>query len=448
MLHARLKSASVSAEALQMGPPQTPRFRRPLRRALHLVAFALAALVATGVFTPGVAAAGAFDLTAGDEGSGPPAPVSVVDPSVYARGSRIKWADVRSGYWARTAIDYVGKHNNWMRDYPEQRNGETPFKPNKLEPRKLFLRAAVRAFAPDERPDPDIVFDDLPKSSNLWDFASVAVKLGWIERSGGKIRPDDAVSMQVVHQVLTTALGLRGPVNGIDRLETANGIGFKTTKYTGSTLIGMRIGLRYNHGNERDDVTPKSKLPRSEVAWSLYRAATVASWTLDAMDAYTNLTLPSMSTERAKIVRWGLRYAGYPYIWGGEWHRRTRSGYCCGAQPTGGFDCSGLTWWVIKRSGSGWDPTPPRSYRGWDLAQRSSADMARATRNRVGWKNKKVGDLLLYDGNRDGTVDHVNVYAGKGFAVDSSSSAGGVSLMWVGNGWYRDHFKYARRVVK
>ena len=431
-----------------MEPPQTPRRRRPLRRAVRSLAFALAALVATGVFTPALAAERVVDVSGGDAGSGPPPPPSVLDPTVFARGSRVKWADVRSGHWARSAIDYVGKFHKWMRDYPEQRNGETPFKPNKLEPRKLFLRSAVRAFAPNEPTDPDITFDDLPTSSNFWDFASVAVKLGWIEPSGGGIRPDDPVTMQVVHRVLVTALHLRGPANGIDTLSTANGIGFATTPTTGTTLIGMRIGLRYNHADEHDDVTPTSKLPRDEVAWSLYRAATVASGTLDDMERYTDLTLPKMNEQRAKLIQWGLRYAGYPYVWGGEWHKRTRSGYCCGKQPTGGFDCSGITWWVIRRSGSGWDPTPPRRYRGWDLAQRSSADMARSTRNRIGWKNKRVGDLLFYDGNRDGTVDHVDVYAGKGFAVDSSGSAGGVSLMWVGTGWYRDHFKYARRVVR
>jgi cell wall-associated NlpC family hydrolase len=254
--------------------------------------------------------------------------------------------------------------------------------------------------------------------------------------------------MQTVHQVLVRALRLRGPANGIDTLRTANGIGFSSPRNTGTTLIGMRIGLRYNHANERDDVTPTSKLPRAEVAWSLYRAATVSAGTLQDMERYTDLTLPAMSEQKAKIVAWGLRHAGYPYIWGGEWHKRTRSGYCCGFQPAGGFDCSGLVWWVIRRAGYGWDPTPPRRYRGWDLAQRSSADMARATRNRISWGNKQVGDLLLYDGNRDGTVDHVNVYVGKGFAVDSSSGAAGVSLMWVGSGWYRDHFRFARRVVR
>lgn len=429
-----------------MGPPQSPRFHRPLRRVMTTAAVALACALTVGATPVAALADPTYDLTGGDAGAGAPAPVSVTDPDSAARATGVKWADVGSRHWARTAIDYVGKYRSWMRDYAKQRNGETPFKPNKIEPRKFFLRSAVRAFAPNENPDPDIHFDDLPKSSNFWDFASVAVKLGWIDKVGGKIKPDDGVSMQVVHRVLTLALHLRGPITGIDELRTKNGIRFKTSPYTGSTMIGMRIGLRFNHGNERMDVTPTSKLPRSEVAWSLYRAATASSYTLDQMDRYTSLELPAMNEQKAKIVQWGLRYAGYPYVWGGEWPKRVRSGYCCGAQPVGGFDCSGITWWVIRKAGYGWDPTPPRNYRGWDLPQRSSRDMASAGK-RIGWRGKEVGDLLFYSGG-GGTVDHVDVYAGGGWAIDSSSSAGGVTLMWVGTGWYRDHFKHARRVVK
>ena len=36
---------------------------------------------------------------------------------------------------------------------------------------------------------------------------------------------------------------------------------------------------------------------------------------------------------------------------------------------------------------------------------------------------------------------------GRGWALDSSSTPGGVTIMWVGSGWYRDHFKWGRRVL-
>jgi cell wall-associated NlpC family hydrolase len=57
------------------------------------------------------------------------------------------------------------------------------------------------------------------------------------------------------------------------------------------------------------------------------------------------------------------------------------------------------------------------------------------------------GDLMFYDGNDDGTVDHVDVYIGNGYALDSSNTPGGVTIMWVADGWYREHFVHGRRIL-
>ena len=54
---------------------------------------------------------------------------------------------------------------------------------------------------------------------------------------------------------------------------------------------------------------------------------------------------------------------------------------------------------------------------------------------------------MFYDGNDDGTVDHVDVYIGNGYALDSSNTPGGVTIMWVGDGWYREHFVHGRRIL-
>ena len=51
-------------------------------------------------------------------------------------------------------------------------------------------------------------------------------------------------------------------------------------------------------------------------------------------------------------------------------------------------------------------------------------------------------------------VDHVDTFIGNGFALDSSSTPGGVSIMWVGNShglygsdWYRQHFVWGRHIL-
>lgn len=432
-------------------------------RRRRLVGTLAAAVVVAGLLTVAPAAAGApagdggdppvdssGDGRGGEAGTGLPSPPSEL-PSHSRRTAlapAIRWTDVSSGHWARAAIDYVAGEHGWMRDYPVDARGRSEFRPTKEEPRKLFLRAAVEAFAPEARVDRDIRFRDLPAKAPLYRYANIAVQLGWVEPGPDRaINPDAPVSMATVHRVLVLALGLEGAAAGLNAIHTEDGRPFDTWKNFGTTVVGMRLGLRYNHGDESMDVNPDSDMPRAEVAWSLYRAKTASSSTLDALRAYNDIVLPRMSRAMRHVVEWGIRYAGYPYVWGGEWYRRTRSGYCCGAQPVGGFDCSGLTWWLMKERSGTWDPTPPRPYRGWPLPERVSRDMAAAGK-RISWHRKRVGDLLFYDGSGDGVVDHVDTYLGNGWALDSSSGVGGVTIMWVGSGWYRDHFERARRILR
>jgi cell wall-associated NlpC family hydrolase len=429
-------------------PPHLPRCLAALALSLS-TAFSLLLVVPEHARAATTARrAEAPDVTAGEAGTGLPAPDSRAGARTIrlSPGDAIHWSDVGRRHWARTAIDYVGERHGWMRDYKAERNGDYPFRPKAREPRKLFFRSAVRAFAPSVDPDPDTRFRDLERGSNFWRYASIAVKLDWTDAPRHRFRPEDPITMSMVHRALVLGVGLEREVAGLNGLHTRDGYRFHTPSSFGTTLLGLRIGLRRNHSNERMDVTPSSVLPRAEVAWSLYRAATVSSSTLTAMQNYRDIELPRMNRSKRRMVDFGIRYAGYPYVWGGEWHRRTPGGYCCGAQPVGGFDCSGLTWWLAKRASGGWDNTPPRSYRGWPLPERTSRDMA-AARNRVSWSHRRPGDLLFYDGSGDGVVDHVDVYVGNGWALDSSSGVAGVTIMWVGTGWYRDHFVRARRIA-
>jgi hypothetical protein len=418
---------------------------RPLRRlfaALTTLALTLPLGGVTAHADGGMRAR--HDLTAGDRGSGPP----VVLPAAPRLTTDVKWSDVPKSYWAKTAIDYVGGTESWMRDFKQNADGTYLFKPDSLESRKLFARTVVRAFAPDEPTDPDVTFPDLPDTDRSFAFANIAVKLGWLTADAdGNFLPDDPVTTRMVHRALVLALGLGANANGLDRLHMRNGTTFDTPRDFGTLLIGMRLGLRYNHSDESLDVGPDTSLPRAEVAWSLYRAATVQSWQLDAMAPYATIRLPNLKPEATKIVRFGVQYVGYPYVYGGEWYEATPPGYCCGAQPVGGFDCSGITWWVVKEATGGWDNVPPRDYRGWPLPQRSSADMASTGTKVRRFEDLRAGDLMFYDGDGNGVVDHVDVYIGNGWSIDSSSSMGGVSIVKVNSGWYFDHFVHGRRVI-
>jgi len=360
------------------------------------------------------------------------------------RAPSARWADVSTSSWARQAIDYVAEDRSWMRDF-----GSNGFRPDRLESRRLFARALVKAFASGAVPKRNPAFTDLASDDPFYRFAAVAVERGWMTAPSGAFSPKGPVTTRQVHRGLVLALGLRAEASGLDRLHMADGTALRVPAGFGTLTLGMVLGLRYDHNDETLDVGPSTPLPRAEVAYSLWRthqAATVSTWKLAALSPYVDIELPNLRAKVRRVVEFGSRYVGYPYVWSGEWASATTAPYCCGTQPVGGFDCSGIVWWTMKAAEDGYDNASIRGYDGWSLRQRSSAEMAKAGES-LHYAKARPGDLLFFDGNDDRTVDHVSVFIGRGWALDSSNSYGGVSIIRVGEGWYREHFTHARRIL-
>jgi cell wall-associated NlpC family hydrolase len=443
------------------GAEPTRMHRGGTRLRRRLSTFALVVAIVTGMLATDAHAAGSGggaagspsptrrDLLAGDVGTGLPGLPIVAPPTSLRTARRFRWSDLSArDAWAKAAINYVGKAHDWMRDFAANPNGTYPFRPRLLETRKYFARALAKAFAPNAVVDPSIVFPDLDPGQSFYKWANIAVQKRWIARApDGGFAPDQVVSMASVHRGLVLALRLKATAKRIDAISMGDGTPFDAPKHLGTTMLGMRLGLRYPSSEADHDVTPTTPMSRAQVAYSLYRATTLASWVVPWLkDQYSEVALPVMGRMRKAIVGWGLRYVGYPYVWGGEWGLDSPEPSALGGQPIAGFDCSGLAWWLLRADdGGAWNVSPPRPYDGWALPQRSSADMAR--KGRVTWRGLRVGDLAFYDGDGNGVVDHVNVYVGNGYALDASTSVGGVTLMYVRDGWYRDHFVHGRHIL-
>ncbi|MDP9343800.1 MAG: NlpC/P60 family protein [Actinomycetota bacterium] len=356
------------------------------------------------------------------------------------------WTDVPDGYWAKGAIDLVASTNTWMQDY-----GPTTFQPDGVETRRFLARALVEAFAPTATPKASLTFADLPPDDPFFPYANVAVKKHWMLRTGDSFRPDAPVTTQSLHRALVKAIGFGDLAAGIEAIHTSDGYVFQHKPGVGVLMMGMLLALRYNHSDPSLDVGPKTPLPRSEVAWSLYRAWTIdtsESWLHDYYAGYGTITLPPLSDEMRQVVEFGLKYVGFPYVYAGEWYRQSPVGYCCGSQPVGGFDCSGFTWWLMKAPDGGWDNTEVRGYTGWPLPERSSSDMSKAVAptERIAYDDLQPGDLMFYSSGGS-SVDHVDTYLGGGWSFDSSNGYAGVQIMNVAAGWYHDHFMWGRRIV-
>lgn len=352
--------------------------------------------------------------------------------------------DINGGSWAAAAIEYVAREHAWMRDY-----GPNVFRPERTESRAQFARALARAFAKGDTAEGGPSFTDLPESDQRYPSVALVVERGWMTTTAGAFRPDEPVTTVEVHAGLLRALRLRRELRGLDRIATIDGISLEHARGFAPIVLGMVLGFRLDHDRDELDVRPKTELSRAEVAYSLWRAhqaLTISRWKLRDAAAYRGITLGRLGPRLRAMAEFGFDSVGQPYVWSGEWPKATPPGYCCGAQAVGGFDCSGIVWWAMRNAEGGYDAASLRGFSGWSLPERSSRDMA-SVGPRLSYEETQPGDLLFFDGTGDGVVDHVSISLGRGWALDASDSYGGVAVIRVGEGWYRERFTHGRAVI-
>jgi cell wall-associated NlpC family hydrolase len=371
---------------------------------------------------------------------------SVVSASLVSASPRASFADVPPDHWAAGAIEAVARHRDWLRDH-----GDAEFRPEDPLLRRHLARAVVRAFAPTEQPGP--AFSDLSRQDPFFPFASAAVKLGWMSPSEKRFRPDEQVTTEELDRALTRALGLASEIDGLNSIRTADGQPLSHPAEFGERVLAHQLGLHYNHPGsaEARELVPGGGVLRADGAFALWKASTARGTSkITALAPYRRVVLPRLSPARRVLAEFALSFAGYPYVWAGEWYAASPPGYCCGPQLRGGFDCSGFAWWVLRAPGEGWDNTSVRPYPGWILPERSSRDMAKATAARLTLEQSRAGDLMFFSttgGSRWSDVDHAGIYLGRGWMIHSSGARDGVSVESVKTGWYRDRFLWSRRVV-
>ena len=360
------------------------------------------------------------------------------------------FTDVPGDYWDHDAIVYVAQTNKWMQDY-----GTSTFKPTLLMQRQYVASSLVKAYAPSEPIDPKITFPDLPSSDPFYPYANVAVKLGWITKYGdGSFGPLDNIKVQKFDKATVLAMGsFSDAIDGLENIHQKDGDPYSVDGYFPYLQLAHWLGLHYNHGDESLDLNKDSYLQRDEAAYSLWAAKTTPAWQISDASMFDDITLPGLDPSKSQkqkdkenVTAYALAQLGFPYVWAGEWNKKSPSGYCCGSQPIGGMDCSGFAWWLMKKNEGNYNAAQYHpDYDGWPLPERASADMAAATTNKVTFSNLKVGDLMFFASGS--VVDHVGVYLGENWMIHSTGSSDGVVLEWVGDGYYRDTFEHGRHLI-
>jgi cell wall-associated NlpC family hydrolase len=373
---------------------------------------------------------------------------------IQAPAALAAFSDVPTSYWDYTAINYVAQQHTWMQDY-----GTSTFKPTTYEERRLLARTLVTMYAPTESIDPAITFSDLPTTDPFYPYANVATKLGWMPKvDGAQWKPTASPAKKVFDKAIISAMGqFSSAIAGLRAIKMGDRGTYTVNDYVPYMQLAHWLGLHYNHSDETLDIGPKTTMKRDEVAYSLWKATTLPSWEVADAAAFNDITLANLNPDLSKgkarqsLTAYALNQIGYPYVWGGEWNTASPTGYCCGAQPIGGMDCSGFVWWTIKKLEGGYNAAQYHpDYPGWSLPQRTSSDMASLAPSHIAWADLQVGDLMFFSstgGTTAASVDHVGFNLGNNWMINSASGTDGVVLEPVADGWYFDHFVYGRRIV-
>ncbi|MDU7904307.1 MAG: SH3 domain-containing protein [Peptostreptococcaceae bacterium] len=127
---------------------------------------------------------------------------------------------------------------------------------------------------------------------------------------------------------------------------------------------------------------------------------------------------PGQSSSADKVINIAKQQLGKTYVWG--------------AEGPNTFDCSGFTMYSFKNGA------------GVNLPRVSKEQSKYGTS--VSKSNLQKGDLVFFDTDGDGVVNHVGIYIGNNEFIHASSGAGKVVISQF-NSYYNSKFTNARRVL-
>jgi cell wall-associated NlpC family hydrolase len=253
--------------------------------------------------------------------------------------------------------------------------------------------------------------------------------------------PAAQVTLAQLDAKLVRALGL-GDEAALFQ-DTAAAAGLRPPARFGTEVVARLLGLRTNHPAGQDDleVLPNDPVPRAEVAYSVAQILRLSEWeTTNVEEAASSFELPAVTPWQRRALATAVGFIGYPYVWGGEFERPESP---FGAQPRGGFDCSGFAWRVYKLQSYPGAPQLATILRG-----RTAADMAGEVprRQRIKAARLAPADVVFFGSGgpraKAAQIDHMGLYLGNGWLIHSSRY--GVALARL-DGWYANRLAWGRR---
>ena len=301
-------------------------------------------------------------------------------------------------HWAYSSISSVTNRtvdgHRLLDDYAEL------FRPERAITRELLARSIVLASGHYGENITPVAIADVPKGYRYYTVIQMAVHQGYMavdkagelpahgegRRGDGRDRHDPLAQGEVLLLRLVAADHARPRP-----LEAQRRAGPPEPRRTSPAIVASRqLELRYNHSTDGDghEALPGEPIDRAEIAYMFDRAYKVASgWQLYGLADFKDVTFPALSDRQKQVARFALKWIGYPYVWAGE-YPTPDSPY--GTQKSGGFDCSGFVFYVMKMH---------FGYDSITVNQRGARDMAARAKPRITRDKLKCGDLIFFGGN-------------------------------------------------
>ncbi|HEY1595276.1 MAG TPA: NlpC/P60 family protein [Thermoleophilaceae bacterium] len=239
--------------------------------------------------------------------------------------------------------------------------------------------------------------------------------------------------------LLVAELGLSDAANTFE--ENAASAGLQPPSYFGTEVVARLLSLRYNHlvPDDKLELYPTDRITRAEAAWSFAQTLNMGDWEDENVrEVASHFQLPAYTAKQLTPLRLAVSKIGMPYVWGGE-----TDGPSPG-QVHGGYDCSGFAWRVYKLSGN-----PAGNKILGRTAAQQAGEIPKS--QRVHLNSVQPGDLLFFGSAKfrskatEANVIHEGIALSKDFVIHSSDQ--GVYVEPLYEGWLRDEFTWARRVL-
>jgi cell wall-associated NlpC family hydrolase len=223
----------------------------------------------------------------------------------------------------------------------------------------------------------------------------------------------------------------------------ARGAGLAVPSRFGTESVARLLGLRTNHPSKQDDLEllPSDPVTRAETAFSVSKILRFSGWEQGyARDAAAAFTLPHLGSWQKRVLNTGVRFIGFPYVWGGTSETPEAP---FGVSAPGGFDCSGFVWRVYKLQ-----PYRDGAALAGTIKGRTTYQMSGEVNKakRISFAKLAPGDVLFFGPNgprsQARSIGHTGIYLGSGWMIHSSGQGVAVSPL---TGWYRQQFAWGRR---